>query len=153
MRTIDADYLEELRANAAAVRDDIAERERLFEEDPQLAHRSIMEATRPPMPAIIHKRFVGKQPLTATDDDTGDVEPPPLSDEQVDVIAAALAETRIEFADTINDLRDRLDDMRDRVASLEEAMSVLTNMIGDGSNKSFVATETVRKRKLKSSPR
>jgi hypothetical protein len=74
-----------------------------------------------------------------TDTNDGDVEPPPFNDEQMDIIAAALAETKM-------DLQARIDDatatLSQRLAVLEGKLDLLTNLLG---NKSYEASEVIRK--------
>ena len=70
------------------------ELEHLLELDPIKAHERIMRATHPP-PMIIHKEYTGdsrRSLTTATAMIT-----PPFSDEQIDIVAQALADLRIEF--------------------------------------------------------
>ena len=47
IRNLDDEYRAEPRANAAEVREDLEQRERLFEEDPEAMHEAVMAATRP----------------------------------------------------------------------------------------------------------
>ena len=66
--------------------------EHLFD-DPVKNHERIMEMTRPP-PVIVHKEYTGRQPSLANGDDQ------PLStDDMIEALAQALAETRIQLHD------------------------------------------------------
>jgi hypothetical protein len=67
-----------------------AELESLMETDPIAAHERIMELTRPTLPTIVHEEYTGKQP--ALDSNGNGDEPPPFTDEQIDIVAAAMAE-------------------------------------------------------------
>lgn len=132
VKNINADYLRKLRANADQIRDDLEERERVLDEDPLAMHDALM-ATRPP-PQIVYKKFVGRQEPLA--DDTNINVDPATSDalfnnDQMEVMADVLAQTRI-------DLQARIDDatapLRERIAVLEGQLSMLTNLLGSSSS-------------------
>jgi hypothetical protein len=130
MRNIDPDYLDQLRANAEAVRADLEEREA---NDPQLH-----------VPEIVHKTNMDARRVLLSDDgDTNgdDDVPPPLTDEQMDIIAQVLAQMRMDFQAAIEDATAPL---RERIATLEGQISILTSLLSD-SGKSIEASETVRK--------
>ena len=130
--------------------------EHLLEIDPRVAHDRIMQATRPSMPMIVHKEYTGTQPPLATDVDDGDELPPLFSDEQIDVIAAALAEMRNEFRDMVS---DAMAPLTEQVAVLQGQMSVMMNLIGsivsnngngnNNSSKSIEASETRTTRRVR----
>lgn len=118
-----------------------------------------MQATRPP-PMIIHKEYTGKQP-PLLDDTNGNGEPPLFSDEQIDMIAQALADLRVEFQSTID---DAVGPLTEQVAVLQGQLNVLLSLIGslvnnnNNSNSVKEASETKiktvrRVRQIESKPR
>ena len=112
--------------------------EHLLELDPVKAHDAIMRATRPP-PMIIHKEYTGKQPQLIPDDSD---QPPLFSDEQIDVVAQALADLRIEMRGEFQDMA--VGPLTEAVAVLQGQVSVLMNLIGSLVNNNTVkeASET-----------
>jgi hypothetical protein len=137
VRDLDAEYLEELRANADQVRADIAERERLLEEDPLLAHDGIMRA-RMPMPRIVHKRYNNEPTISRRDDmasppDNGDT--PLLNDELLDAIAAALVEVKNEMRDEVE---ATVAPLRERIITLEAQLSTLLALFGNNNSRSLI---------------
>jgi hypothetical protein len=96
-----------------------------------------MEATQPVMPAIVHKTILGKVQAVPFDDDA-----PPLTDDQIEILADVLAQIRIEFRDTID---DAIAPLRERIAVLEGQISILTSLLGSDSSRSFEASETIRR--------
>jgi hypothetical protein len=138
---IDSAFLAVLRAQADEVRRDLAERERMVDADPIAAHDEVMRATRPLMPSIIHK--INDNALILPDDssDTNDdVEPPMFSDEQLDVLAQAMAEINLGIQTRIEDATLAL---RERIAVLEGKLDLLTMLLGN--SKTFEASEVIRK--------
>jgi hypothetical protein len=133
------------------------ELEHLLELDPVKAHDAIMRATRPP-PMIIHKEYTGKQPQLLPDDSD---QPPLFSDEQIDVVAQALADLRIEMRGEFQDMVDTaVGPLTEAVAVLQGQVSVLMNLIGSLVNNNTVKeasatkTKTVRRvRQIESKPR
>ena len=133
------------------------ELESLLELDPVKAHDAIMRATRPP-PVIIHKEYTGKQPQLLPDDSD---QPPLFSDEQIDVVAQALADLRIEMRGEFHDMVDTaVGPLTEAVAVLQGQVSVLMNLIGSLVNNNTVKeasetkTKTVRRvRQIESKPR
>jgi hypothetical protein len=133
------------------------ELEHLLELDPVKAHDAIMRATRPP-PMIIHKEYTGKQPQLIPDDSD---QPPLFSDEQIDVVAQALADLRIEMRGEFQDMVDTaVGPLTEAVAVLQGQVSVLMNLIGSLVNNNTVKeasetkTKTVRRvRQIESKPR
>jgi hypothetical protein len=136
------------------------ELEHLLELDPVKAHDAIMRATRPP-PMIIHKEYTGKQPQLIPDDSD---QPPLFSDEQIDVVAQALADLRIEMRGEFQDMVDTaVGPLTEAVAVLQGQVSVLMNLIGsivgNNNNNSVkeaneTKTKTVRRvRQIESKPR
>jgi hypothetical protein len=128
----------------------------LLEDDPLVAHEAIMQATRSPMPTspmpvIVHKKYVGNRPSSATNDsrkvsrrhdtppENGDSQSLFFSDEQIDALAQVLAQTRTELR---MDFQNMLDDatglLRERVAALEGQLSMMTSLIANDKSKSFV---------------
>jgi hypothetical protein len=78
---------------------------------------------------------------------------PPFTDEQIDIVALALAETRIELrndllAETQVMIAAAMSETRERVATIEGQLSVLMTLLGGDSSRSFEASETIRKLKL-----
>jgi hypothetical protein len=136
------------------------ELEHLLELDPVKAHDAIMRATRPP-PMSIHKEYTGKQPQLLPDDSD---QPPLFSDEQIDVVAQALADLRIEMRGEFQDMVDTaVGPLTEAVAVLQGQVSVLMNLIGsivgNNNNNSVkeaneTKTKTVRRvRQIESKPR
>ena len=81
---------------------------------------------------------------------------PMFSDEQLDVIAAALAETRVELRDewraaidkAITELRGERD-LHEAIAELRGQLAAVMNLVGNGNGpKLFEAEQTVRKLKV-----
>jgi hypothetical protein len=73
---------------------------------------------------------------------------PPFTAEQVDVIATVIMELRQETRNMIDDaVVEATAPLRERVAMLEGQVSTLVMLISDN-NKSFEATETVRKMRI-----
>jgi hypothetical protein len=120
---MDKEYLERLRAQAAEVRADLAERE---------ANETIMPTRS--MPAVIHKTIADARVVAPPADEL----PPEFSDDQLDIIAGALAEIRQDFRDQ---MEAALAPIRERVAFLEGQLSILLNP----NSKTIEASEVVRK--------
>ena len=100
--------------------------ERLMD-DPVKNHERIMQKLQPTLPSVIYKDFVGKQPSL---DVNGD-EPPPFTDEQVDIVAAAMAELRVEMRIEFQDMLDSaLGSLTEQLATVQGQVSVLLNLIG-----------------------
>jgi hypothetical protein len=128
---VDADYLEQLRADADEVRKDLAEREQTFDDDydPIASHDAVMAATRSLPPAVVHKTHVTPPRQFDRMDSNNDQEPPLFSDEQLDVVAEVLGEFRGE-------LRNEIDVLKERIANLEGQLSMLTTLLnGNGNNR------------------
>jgi hypothetical protein len=106
----------------AMTREESEQLEHLLDIDPRVAHDRIMRATRPPMPMIVRKEYSGKQPPLPSVADNADELPPLFSDEQIDVIAAALAEMRVEMR---SEFRDMVNDL---MAPLTEQVAVLQGL-------------------------
>jgi hypothetical protein len=159
---IDAEYLAQLRANAEEVRADLQERELVVYhhfEDPEAVHEEIMAATQPPMPTIVRKtnesprrqaissdgENTRRRVILVPDDDSdngdNDQLPPIFNDEQTDALADVIADLRMEFQATVD---DAIAPLRERIAVLEGKLDMLVSMVSDN-NKSFTASETVRK--------
>ena len=88
-------------------------------------------------------------------DYASDLEPPPFTDFQMDVIAEVLAETRMEFQSEIDALTDVLNAVKQRVAMVEGQLSVVVAMIGNDNGRGVKTieakeskTKTVRKVKV-----
>jgi hypothetical protein len=85
-------------------------------------------------------------------DYASDLEPPPFTDFQMDVIAEVLAETRMEFQSEIDALTDVLNAVKQRVAMVEGQLSVVVAMIGNDNGrgvKTIEAEESKIIRKMK----
>jgi hypothetical protein len=98
---------------------------------------------------IIYKVHAGDH-----SDDSGSYDDdPPFTDEQIDIVALALAEMRIELR---NDLRTEtqatiagaMGEIRERVAMIEGQLSALMTLLGGDSTRSYEASETIRKLKV-----
>jgi hypothetical protein len=125
--------------------DAVVERERLdslLEADPIASHDAIMAATAVPVPAVVFKEYDRRQvPLIDdTDTDNGDVDPPPFTYEQMDVMAEVLAQTKLDLAAQIE---AAIAPLSQRLAVLEGQMSLLTALLGN--SKSYEASEVIRK--------
>ena len=72
---------------------------------------------------------------------------PPFTDEQIDIVAQALAETRIELRSEIEVMiANAMSEVKERISRIEGQLDVLMMLLsGDGGIKSLEATE----RKLK----
>jgi hypothetical protein len=150
---IDLIYLTALRSRADEVRSDLErrqERQRL-EEDRQFADDMAAKAAQSdePLPLVVYKRFCGEQPYLNNKDDSVVVDPLVLTDDDLmEVIANALAQTRMEFRDEIDAATAVLNQ---RIVVLEGKFelltSLLTSVLGNNNNgvKSFEASEIVRK--------
>jgi hypothetical protein len=101
------------------------ELERLLELDPVKAHDKIMQMTRPP-PVIVHKEYTGRQPSLANGDDQ------PLStDDMIEALAQALAETRIQLHDEFQSMvNEAVGPLTEQVAVLQGQVNVLLSLIG-----------------------
>ena len=158
VRNLDAEYLEELRANADAVRADLEEREangsHVTHFDPEAEHDAIMAATRVPMPAIVHKTIEGKcaAPRIFNDNNNGDDQPSTFTAEQIEQLADVLAEFSMQFRMELEDTIDNaVAPLRSRIAVLEGQLSMLTSLLGEKAIQLpniFEASETVRKLKV-----
>jgi hypothetical protein len=136
VRTLDEEYLRELRAQAAEVRADLEAREL---EDPMAAHEEVMAATRS-MPAVIHKTLPNARVAPPSLDDDG--EPPSFNDDQVEQLASVLSEFRSDLLQAVD---EAMTPLRERIAVLEGKLDLLTILLGSGNSKSFEASETIRK--------
>jgi hypothetical protein len=135
-----------MRAFAAEIREDLAEREQMAAED----HTQIMAATAATRaaPAMIYKvkpdARVRRQVVDDPGDSTDDV--PPFSDSQMDTIAELMAMIRNDMRDEFRAIVDAaLAPLRERIASVEGSLSTLTGIIGNDSSRSVEASEVVRK--------
>jgi hypothetical protein len=145
VRTIDAEYLEELRARAAEVRADLEEREALAEDD----HDAIMakcrrvilkrfDSTGSGDPVLVHKvRADARVPTdTGVSDELSHLgqleeiatDAPPFTDEQVDIISMALAMMRQEYKGIAE---AAVAPLRERVATLEGSIDMLMTLLSD----------------------
>jgi hypothetical protein len=120
--------------------------ERLLEIDPRVAHDRIMQATRPPMPMIVHKGYSGRQPPLTAVAHNGDEQPPQFSDDQIDVLAQALVDLRSEFQSMVD---DAISPLRERLAWLEGEMGMLTTLLSNNNSsnnsRNIEASEIIRK--------
>jgi hypothetical protein len=147
---MDQEYLEQLRAQAAEVRRDLAEREVAAEMD----HEQIMAAMRvndgvsknPSFspPAIVHK--TNYDAMVMRQNFADNPSPSGFNDnELLDGLADALAQNNI-------DMQGRIDEavapLRERIAVLEGQLSMLMAMLGDNS-KTIEASESETVRKLR----
>jgi hypothetical protein len=87
-------------------------------------------------------------------DDSNDVsssyyDNPPFTDEQIDIVALALAETRIDLrTETQAMIAASMSEIRERVATIEGQLSALMTLLGGDSSRSIEASETIRKLKV-----
>lgn len=113
--------------------------ERLME-DPMRNHEKIMQRLQPILPTIVHKEYTGRQPALVDDNNGNGNEPPLFSDEQIDVVAAAMAELRIAMRDEFATMiENTMGSLTEQVATLQGQMSVMMNLINtivsNGNNK------------------
>jgi hypothetical protein len=140
---IDQDYLDELRRETDAIAADLEQREQL-DGDPIAMHEQIMEATRPlPIekraPAVIVKRHDDARIKTAT---RGQFDPDDLPPDQI-----ALAEAMTDACQDM--ISDAVAPLAQRIAVIEAKLDVLLTLLGgNGGERSFEATETIRKLKV-----
>jgi hypothetical protein len=75
---------------------------------------------------------------------------PPFTDEQIDIVAQALAQSRTEVRTEMQELADLLAAIRERVATIEGQLSVLMALLGSNSrtDKTVEESEVVRKLKV-----
>jgi hypothetical protein len=84
--------------------------------------------------------------LTLSADDNGDNVPPPFTDEQTELLADTLAQFRMDFRMELEDMMDAaVAPLRERIATLEGQLSMLTNLLNGNGNRSFEASEVIRK--------
>jgi hypothetical protein len=149
VRKIDADYLDELRANAEQIREDLAAREQAAETDHDavMASVSLFTVNKLAPSSFVYKTKDDarvKQDILDIDGDSNGDEPPLFNDEQLDVLAQMIVDIR-------QDVRDMIDDavapLKERIASLEGSINMLMAMIGD-TNRSFESSEVIRKLKV-----
>ena len=137
---------------------DIDELERLIEGDPVKNHERIMKMMRPTLPNVIHKEFVGRQPVLV-DDTNGNDQLPMSADEMIDATAAVLAEMsnnlRTEFEGMT---ADAIGPLTEQVATLQGQMLVLLNMVnaivgnnnnGNGKSSKSIEAETRTTRRVR----
>ena len=101
------------------------ELDRLLELDPVKAHDQIMRALRPP-PVIVHKEYTGRQPPLPDDTNGNGNDPPLFNDDQLDVLAQAIADLRIEFQGMVD---DAVGPLNEAVALLQGQVSTLLSLI------------------------
>jgi hypothetical protein len=146
------------------MRQDINEELEHLLEEPVKNHERIMQMLQPTQPAVVYKDYTGKQPSRVLDDTNGNGNgelPPLLSDEQIDVFAQVLAETRSQVRDEFQAMvADAVGPLTEAVAVLQGQVSVLMNLIGGRVNNNTVKeasetkTKTVRRvRQIESKPR
>jgi hypothetical protein len=72
---------------------------------------------------------------------------PPFTEEQIDIVARALAQSRTEVSTEMQELADSFAAIRERVATIEGQLSVLMTLLGGDSKavKTVEASEVVRK--------
>jgi hypothetical protein len=137
---MDQEYLEQLRANAEEVRQELAERElaALTDHDAIMAQRAA--------PPLVRKTKMDARVKQTTDDIiaddiNGDGQ---LDNAFMEAVAEAMAEQAIQLrADCAAMLEDAVAPLRERIATLEGQLSMLTGLLG--ADKAFEATETIRK--------
>ena len=112
-----------------------AEIENLLETDPIAAHERIMQMTRP-QPVIVYKEYTGRQPFDDNNNGNGNGnEPPPFTDEQIDIVAAAMAELRIYLRDEFQDALDAaMAPWTEAVAVLQAQMNIVLSLIANNNN-------------------
>jgi hypothetical protein len=127
---MDKEYLEQLRAQAAEVRADLAERQA---NDTVIGLGTIVP--RPPS-GIIHKTIADAR-VVAPPEFEHDVQTE-FTDNQLEILAAAMAEINRDMMD------DALAPLLERIATLEGQISVLMALLNPNS-KTIEASEVVRK--------
>jgi hypothetical protein len=148
VKTINKNYLDELRANADEVREDLANRERLAEEDHEqimasvsdILDRNITRAA----PTLVYKTCNSTAVKQDILDVNGDDQPPIFDENQTEIIAEVLAEVTSELKAAID---DAVAPLVERVSRLEGQVDLLVALFGD-TNKSFEASEVIRKMRV-----
>jgi hypothetical protein len=110
-----------------------AEIENLLETDPFAAHERIMQMTRP-QPVIVYKEYTARQPF---DDNSGNgSELPPMStDEMIDAMAQALAQTRDDLRAEFQGMLDSaMAPWTEAVAVLQAQMNIVLSLIANNNN-------------------
>ena len=132
---IDKEYLEQLRAQADEIRNDLAEREARDAEDHDaiMATCVVQKAGGPAFSGqLVHKTIVDARvyPSKQLIDDYGDQpssfdDQPPFTDDQIDIVATVIAQIRTDMQNTID---DAVGPLRERIAMLEGQVNMLVAM-------------------------
>jgi hypothetical protein len=146
---IDQDYLDELHASADEIAADLEEREQLALDDPIAGHDALMAALRPApiekkAPAVILKRHDEARVMPRQLEEAGDLSPD--STALAEAVGDALAQLRSDCADMIDAATA---DLRERVATFEGQLGMLMTLLGGNSERTFEASEVVRKLKVR----
>ena len=129
---MDPEYLEQLRAEADEIRQDLAEREaRDLEDDDAImaATRVVQKGGRPPfLGQLVYKtNDDAKVARRASFDDNYDDEPSPLfDDQQMDIVATVIAMVRTDMQNSID---DAVGPLRERIATLEGQVNMLMSLL------------------------
>jgi hypothetical protein len=96
--------------------------------------------------SVVYKVHAGN----LSDDNSGSYDDNvPFTEEQIDIVAQALADTRIDLqTKTQAMIATATSEIRERVAMIEGHLSALMTLLGGDSTRSFEASETIRKLKV-----
>lgn len=137
---------------------DIDEVDRLMG-DPVKNHERIMQMLRPTLPNIIHKEYTRQPALIDDTNGNGNDQLQLLTDDLIDALAQALAETRNELRVEFQAIVDTaMASLTEEVAVLQAQMNIVLSLIannnnsnGNSSSKTIEASETVRKVRVRRS--
>jgi hypothetical protein len=137
---------------------DIDELDRLMG-DPVKNHERIMQMLRPTLPNIIHKEYTRQPALIDDTNGNGNDQLQLLTDDLIDALAQALAETRNELRVEFQAMVDTaMASLTEEVAVLQAQMNIVLSLIannnnsnGNSSSKTIEASETVRKVRVRRS--
>ena len=137
---------------------DIDELDRLMG-DPVKNHERIMQMLRPTLPNIIHKEYTRQPALIDDTNGNGNDQLQLLTDDLIDALAQALAETRNELRVKFQAMVDTaMAPLNEEVAVLQAQMNIVLSLIANNNNsndnsssKTIEASETVRKVRVRRS--
>ena len=153
---IDWEKIEQLQAEADALIEERELRELQAQDDPIGMHEHIMASLqtgpaarveKSAMPKMIYKiredaRVRQPQPYAPDESDDDNDFAAPFDDAQLDTMAAVIAEIRQETRDMI---AAAIAPLSERIATLEGQIGMLMAMLGGNNNKSYTASEIIRK--------